>query len=90
MKNWKDKSVLEKISDIISGIAFCAWLIFEAINRKGMTEWADIASRVAIIVICVFESISFWNEHRVISYIAIGGTICIVATFVLEFMLLAK
>ena len=89
MKKWSEKTNLEKISDIISGIALCAWLIFEAMDRKGMAEWADIASRIAVIVICVFEGISFWNERRVISYIAIGGIVCLVATFVLEFMLLA-
>ena len=90
MKKWSDKSALEKISDIISCIAFCAWLIFETLDRKGMVGWADIASRIAIIVICVFEGISSWNEHRVISYIAIGGGICIVAASVLEIMILVK
>ena len=90
MKKWSDKSVLEKISDIISWIAVCAWLIFEVMDRKGMAEWADIASRIAVIVICVFEGISFRKEHRVLSYIAIGGIICLIATFVLEFMILAK
>ena len=90
MKKWSEKSVLEKTSDIISGIAFCAWLIFEIMDIKDIAEWADVASRIAIIVICVFEGISYWNEHRVISYISIAGAICIIATFVLEFMLLAK
>ena len=90
MKKWSEKSVLEKVSDIISGIAFCAWLIFEIMHRKGMGEWTDIASRIAILVVCVFEGISFWNEQRLISYIAIGGIVCSIATFVLEFMLLAK
>ena len=89
MKKWNEKTNLEKISDIISWIAFCAWLIFEAMDRKNMADWADIASRMAIIVICVFECISYWNDKRVISYIAIGGFICIIATFVLEFMILA-
>lgn len=86
MKKWSEKTNLEKIADIISIIAFCVWLIFEAINRKGDVVWADIASRIAILVICVFEGISYWNERRVISYIAIGGFICLIATFVLEFM----
>ena len=90
MKKWSEKSVLEKISDIISEIAFCAWLIFEAIGKKGGAEWTGIASRLAIIVICVFEGISFWKEKRFISYIAIGGILCILATFALEFMLLEK
>ena len=90
MKNWSEKTVLEKISDIIAGIAFCVWMIFEAMDRKGMVEWADIASRISVIVICIFEGISFWNDKRIISYIAIGGTICLIATFVLEFMLLAN
>ena len=90
MKKWSEKTVLEKVSDIISWIAICAWLIFEAIDRKGIAEWADIASRIAVIVVCIFEGISFWNERRVISYIAIGGLVCLIATFVLEFMVLAK
>ena len=90
MKKWNEKTALEKTSDIISGIALCAWLIFEALDRKGVAEWADVASRIAVIVICVFEGISFWNENRVLSYIAIGGVLCLTATFVLEFMLLAN
>ena len=89
-KKWSEKTTFQKVMDIISGIALCAWLIFEAMDRKGMAEWADVASRIAVIVICVFEGISFWNEHRVISYIAIGGLVCLIATFFLEFMLLAK
>ena len=89
MKKWSEKSVFEKICEIISGIAFCVWMIFEAMESKGIAQWADIASRIAIIVICIFEGIVFWNEKRFISYIAIGGVICLIATFVLEFMLLA-
>ena len=90
MKNWSEKNQLEKTADIISGIAFCAWLIFEFMNRNGGESWTDIASRIAVIVICIFEGISYWNEQRVISYIAIGGFICLIATFVLEFMVFAK
>ena len=84
MKSWSEKNKLEKTADIISAIAFCFWLAFEFINRKGDVSWADIASRIAIIVICVFEGIGYWNEHRVISYIAIGGLILMLAIFVIE------
>jgi hypothetical protein len=90
MNNWNEKTVLEKISDIISAIALCAWLIFESMDSNGVVGWADIASRIAIIVICVFEGISFWNKYRILSYVAIGGIICLIATFVLEFMIPAK
>lgn len=87
MKSWNEKNKIEKISDIISWIALCVWVMFEALDRKGMIEWADIASRIAIIVVCIFEGISFWNERRVLSYISIAGIICLLATFVLEFMI---
>lgn len=90
MKKWSEKTTLEKISGIIAEVTFCAWLILEAIGRNGGAEWTDIASRIAIMVICVFEGISFWNYKRFVSYIAIGGFVCILATFVLEFMPLAK
>lgn len=89
MKKGSEKTKLEKISEVIAIIAFCAWLAFEFIYEKGMGAWADIASRIAIIVICVFELISNWNDKRVISYIAIGGIICLIGTFVIEFMIFA-
>ena len=89
MKQWNEKNKLEKISDIIAGIALCVWLVFEAMDRKGIVAWADIASRISVIVICIFEGISFWNDRRVLSYVAIAGVVVLLATFVLEFMLLA-
>ena len=89
-KKWSEKTKLQKISDVVSIVAFCAWMLFEFLDSKGIVGWADIASRIAILILCVFECISFWKEKRIISYIAIGGFICLVATFVLEFMLLAK
>ena len=89
MKKWSDKSVLEKTSDVISWIAFAAWLLFEMIEKNAGAGWTSIASRIAIIVICIFEGISYWNERRVISYVAMGGVLLLVATFVLECLLLA-
>ena len=90
MKKWSDKSAFEKTSDIISEVAFCVWLILEAIGRNGGPKWTGLASYIAIIVVCLFQCFSFWKVKRFISYIAIGGMICLIATFVLEFMLLAK
>ena len=90
MKKWSEKTKLEKAADIISAIALCFWLAFEFINKNGDVAWADIASRIAVIVICVFEGIGFWNERRVLSYIAIAGIVCIIGIFVLEFMLLTN
>ena len=54
MKSWSEKTKLEKTADIISTIAFCFWLALEFINKNGDVSWADIAGRIAIIVICVF------------------------------------
>ena len=90
MKKWNEKTTFEKISDIISEVAFCAWLIFEAIDKNRGSEWTSIASYIAVIVICLFQSFSFWNKKRFISYIAIGGIFCMIATIVLEFILFAK
>ena len=89
MKQWNEKNKLEKTADISSAIALCVWLVFEAMDRKGIVGWADIASRIAIIVVCVFEGISFWNDRRVLSYVAIAGVVILLATFVLEFVIFA-
>ena len=89
MKKWCEKTTLEKVAEIISAIAFCVWIVFEIIDARGNVEWAGIATRWSIIVICIFQCICYWNEKRIISYIAIGGLVCFLAIFALEFTQLA-
>lgn len=87
MKKWIEKTKFEKILEIISLIAFCIWILFEILGRTVSFEYADLISCISVCLICVCQTISFWNVKRVISYIGIaGGTICIVAVLLLEML----
>ena len=85
-KKWSEKTTFEKILDIISGIALCVWLIFGVLERTHGYDWADKGGYISAGVICVCQAISFWTVKRVISYIAIGGFMCMVASFVIELL----
>lgn len=89
MKKWNEKTTFEKVTEVLSGIFLVVWLVFEYMDRKGMGDWTNIASRVAIIIICVLSCLTYWNDKRVFSYVAIGGTVLLLATFVLEFVIFA-
>ena len=80
-KKWNEKSKFEKIVDIISGIALCVWLVFVYIENK--VPYAELASYIALCVVCVCEAISFWNKKRVLSYVAIGGIILMLTALIL-------
>lgn len=82
-RKWNEKTTLQKTTEIISFIAFCVWMVFEILERTGKVNGTSIVSYVAILVICIAETIYFWNIKRVISYIGIGGTFCLVASLVL-------
>ena len=71
MKKWSEKSTPEKVMDIISGVAFCVWVVLTYIVNK--MPYSELAGCIALCVICVCEAASFWNTKRVISYVAIGG-----------------
>ena len=86
-RKWNEKTTLEKTMDIISGIALCVWLIFEALERKSIA-YASMGAYISIIVICICEAISFWNVKRALSYVAIAGSVLLIATIVLEAMLI--
>ena len=88
-RKWNEKNTLEKTVTIISGIALCVWLLFEALERKSTLKYANTVNYIAIFVICVCEAISFWKVKRALSYVAIGGAILMIAVMVLESMLLA-
>ena len=82
MKKWSEKTTLEKVARIISETAFCIWILFEILLKTEVVH-TEIVSAAAIFVICISETIAFWNEKRVISYIAIGGAILMSAAFIL-------
>ena len=81
MKNWSEKTTIEKVMDIISGVALCVWAVLEYIVTKA--PFSETASYVALCVICICEAVSFWNTQRVISYVAIGGMLLMVSALVL-------
>ena len=86
-KKWSEKTTLEKAVSFISGIALCIWLLFEVLERKVSLPYANTVNCIAILVVCVCEAISFWKVKRALSYVAIGGAICIIAVMVLGLML---
>lgn len=87
-KKWNEKTTVEKTAEIISGIALVVWLVIEALGRKNMIQYADIASCIAVSVICICQAFAFWNVKRVFSYIAIAGTVLLVVVAILFVMLI--
>ena len=75
MKKWSEKTTLEKVADIIAFVAFCVWFITEYLADKGMVPESSPITYISLSMVCVCEAISFWNERRVISYVAIGGMV---------------
>ena len=82
-QKWSEKTTLQKVMEIIAGIAFLVYLIFHALERAGKIQSADIVGSIAIIVVCICEAFSYWKTKRAFSYIAIGGVILLTATIVL-------
>ena len=81
MKKWNEKNTLEKVMDSISGAMFCVWLVLGYVENK--MPYAELASYMALCVVCVCEAVSFWNTKRVLSYVAIGGIVLMLTTLVL-------
>ncbi len=88
-RKWNEKNTLEKTVTIISGFAFCVWLLFEVLESKTSIKYANTVNCIAILVICICEAISLWKVKRALSYVAIGGAILMIAVMVLQSMLLA-
>ena len=82
-EKWSEKTIFEKVMDIIAGIAFFVYLIFEALERSNKVESADLITCIAITVVCICEAFSYWNRKRIFSYVAIGGAVCLTAAMVL-------
>ena len=86
-QKWSEKTILQKVMDIISGIAFLVYLIFQALERAGKVESADLITCIAIGVVCICEAFSYWNTKRIFSYVAIAGAICLTAILALLYLL---
>ena len=82
-QKWSEKTTFQKVMDIIAGIAFLVYVIFQALERAGKVESADLITCIAIGVVCICEAVSFWNTKRVFSYVAIGGIVLMLTTLVL-------
>ena len=83
MNNWNEKTIIEKIATIISGIALCVWVVFDILGRIGNVSFAETAGYIAVCVICVSEAVVYWRTKRVFSYIAIAGAVLLVAVLAL-------
>ena len=81
----KTKAVLSsyKAMDIIAGIAFLVYLVFEWLEKANKVKSADLVSSIAIVVVCICEAISYWNRKRAFSYVAIAGATLILVALVL-------
>ena len=88
-KKWSEKTTLQKVVDIISGIALCVWLIFEMLERSNKVKHADFISCIAIIIVCICEAYKFWNVKRSLSYVAIAGAVLMITVVVLQALLLS-
>ena len=82
-QKWSEKTTFQKVMDIIAGIAFLVYVIFQALKRAGKVESADLITCIAIGVVCICEAFSYWNTKRVFSYVAIAGAVCLIAVIVL-------
>ena len=82
-QKWNEKTTFQKVMDIIAGIAFLVYLIFQSLERAGKVETADLITCIAIGVVCICEAFSFWNTKRIFSYIAIAGAVCLIGVVVL-------
>ena len=82
-QKWSEKTTFQKVMDIIAGIAFLVYLIFQALERADKTESADLITCIAIGVVCICEAFSYWNTKRIFSYVAIAGAICLIGVVLL-------
>ena len=85
-QKWSEKTTFQKAMDIIAGIAFLVYLIFQALERAGKVESADLITCIAIGVVCICEAFSYWNTKRTFSYIAIAGAVCLTAVMILLYI----
>lgn len=82
-QKWSEKTKVQKVMEIIAGIAFCVYLIFEVLEHTNKVESADLITAMTISVVCICEAVSYWNTKRIFSYVAIAGAVCLIAVIVL-------
>ena len=82
-QKWSEKTKFQKAMDIIAGITFLVYLVFQALERAGKVGSADLITCVAIIIVCVCEAFSYWNVKRAFSYVAIAGAALLMTAVVL-------
>ena len=82
-EKWSEKTKFQKVMDIISGIALLVYVIFQTLESAGKVESAELATCIAIVVVCVCEGFSYWNTKRIFSYIAIAGAIFLTTVLIL-------
>ena len=82
-QKWSEKTTFQKVMDIISGIAFLVYLIFQALERAGKVKSADLITCIAIGIVCICEAFSYWNTKRTFSYVAIAGAAILTVVIVL-------
>ena len=82
-EKWCEKTTFQKVMDIIAGIAFLVYVIFQALERAGKVESADFITCIAIGIVCICEAFSYWKTKRIFSYVAIAGAVCLIAVIVL-------
>lgn len=82
-EKWSEKTTFQKIMDIIAGIAFLIYVIFEVLEITNKVESADFITCTSIVIVCICEAFSYWNTKRILSYVAIAGAVCLTATMVL-------
>ena len=82
-QKWSEKTTLQKVMDIIAGIAFFVHVIFQVLEIAGKVESADLITCIALSVVCICEAFSYWNTKRIFSYVAIAGVICLMGVVLL-------
>lgn len=82
-QKWSEKTKFQKVMEIIAGIAFLVYLIFEALERAGKVGSADLITCIAIDIVCICEVFSYWNVKRAFSYVAIAGAVFLTVFIVL-------
>ena len=82
-EKWSEKTTFQKVMDIIAGIAFLVYVIFQALERANKVKSADLITCIAIVVVCVCEAFSYWNKKRIFSYVAIAGAFFLTVVIVL-------
>ena len=82
-RKWNEKNTVEKTADVIGLIAFVAWLLLEFLGKRGIIQYSEVTTCIAIGIVCVCEAVSYWNVKRAFSYVAIAGVVLLSAVGIL-------